>query len=184
MSFNAAALKVMADKGLSIADVIEIAEAMEKKADRTAAARQARHRARRKKAVDSNAVTVTRDGFPNEEDILTPPNPPVISYEMTSPGSKTNGKAESLKPEHVIEAWNEVAERHGLPVIRKLTEARQKHLRSLIRKNSIEEVRCALDAIERSPFLRGENDRGWRADFDFLLQPKSFTKLIEGAYDH
>jgi hypothetical protein len=41
-----------------------------------------------------------------------------------------------------------------------------------------------MDALERSAFCRGENDRGWRADFDFLLQPKSFTKLLEGAYDH
>jgi hypothetical protein len=48
----------------------------------------------------------------------------------------------------------------------------------------LEEWQRAMDALERSAFCRGENDRGWRADFDFLLQPKSFTKLLEGAYDH
>jgi len=34
-----------------------------------------------------------------------------------------------------------------------------------------------------SAFCRGENDRGWRADLDFLCQPKSFNGLIEGKYD-
>lgn len=35
-----------------------------------------------------------------------------------------------------------------------------------------------------SDFLNGkrENDRGWRPDFDFFLQSKSFTRVQEGFY--
>ena len=29
--------------------------------------------------------------------------------------------------------------------------------------------------IEQSPFLRGTNDRGWRADFDFILSEGNFV---------
>ena len=47
----------------------------------------------------------------------------------------------------------------------------------------LDEWKQAFAAIERSPFLKGENKTGWRASFDFLLQPSSFTKLIEGQYD-
>ena len=31
-------------------------------------------------------------------------------------------------------------------------------------------------------FLQGTNDRGWRADLDFLLQASRFTKVVEGTY--
>jgi hypothetical protein len=36
--------------------------------------------------------------------------------------------------------------------------------------------------IEKSAFLRGQNDRGWRADIAFVCQASSFAKLFEGGY--
>ena len=89
---------------------------------------------------------------------------------------------QSLKPQHVVEAWNAMADRTGLPAVKTLTGARQRHLKSRIREYPVDDWTEAIGAIERSPFCRGENPRGWRADFDFLLQPKSFAKLIEGSY--
>lgn len=88
-----------------------------------------------------------------------------------------------LKPEHVVEAWNDMAGRTGLPVIRKLTQERRTKLNQRIRQNTIDEFTEAIGAIERSPFLRGDNGRSWRANFDFLLSPTKFTRLIEGTYD-
>lgn len=55
MGMNADTMRLLASKGLSIDDIIEVAESLEKKADRTNAERQARYRSKRK----SNAVTVT-----------------------------------------------------------------------------------------------------------------------------
>ena len=40
----------------------------------------------------------------------------------------------------------------------------------------------ALSTIGGSAFLQGENDRGWRADLDFICQEKSWRKLQEGSY--
>ena len=37
--------------------------------------------------------------------------------------------------------------------------------------------------IGRSPHCTGCNDRGWRADFDFLLQPASLIRTLEGRYE-
>jgi len=98
MSLNAAALKIMADKGLSIADVIEIAEAMEKKADRTNAERQARHRAKR------NAVTVTRDP-PNDIDIS---NPLTSETKVSSVSKRGRAKPTPDVPNDIpAEPWTE-----------------------------------------------------------------------------
>lgn len=34
-----------------------------------------------------------------------------------------------------------------------------------------------------SPFLTGQNERGWRADFDFLMNENKALALLEGKYD-
>jgi len=173
MNLTAAALKVMAEKGLTLLDVAEIVAANEK--DHTNADRQRRYRERKR-----NGVTVTRDGFPNDIDILTPSDPPsVVSNETTPPAENEP----SLKPEHVVEVWNENAPAWGLKPIRKLTAGRRRKLLTRIRENSIDEFTEAISAIGRSSFLRGENGRGWRADFDWMLEPRNFTKLTEGNYD-
>jgi hypothetical protein len=69
MSLNAATIEILLAKGLSGADILEVARATEVKADRTNAERQARHRARRK----SNTVTVT--GAPPNEVSSNPRDP-------------------------------------------------------------------------------------------------------------
>ena len=87
-----------------------------------------------------------------------------------------------LTAEEVLEAWNHTAGEIGLPKAR-LTPQRRRKLVPLIRSHTLEDFTEAIQAIKRSPFLRGENNRAWRADFDFFVQPSSFTKLIEGSYD-
>lgn len=57
---NSAAMRLLQAKGLSFDDCIEVAEALERKKDNTAAERQARYRAKRKDAKsrrNSNGVT-------------------------------------------------------------------------------------------------------------------------------
>jgi hypothetical protein len=70
LNLSAAALRLMAEKGLSLCDVAEIVAANETR-DPTNAQRQARHRAKR---AQSNGVTVTGvtpDIGSNDRDILT-----------------------------------------------------------------------------------------------------------------
>ena len=156
-------------EGMSAEAIVRALKAADKRRDNTGAERQARYRDRRR-----NGVTVTRYPAPNERDNLTPALSPVVSSETTAP---------ALKPEHVVEVWNENAPVWGLKPIRKLTPARRRKLSTRIRENTIDEFTEAIAAIGRSSFLRGENGRGWRADFDWMLEPRNFTKLTEGTYD-
>ena len=83
----------------------------------------------------------------------------------------------------IVEAWNELAEAKGLAKVVRVTDTRRKQIQARIKEYEPDDWSKALTAIYKSKFLCGENDRGWKADFDFLLQPKSFVKLVEGAYD-
>jgi uncharacterized protein YdaU (DUF1376 family) len=89
-----------------------------------------------------------------------------------------------LTVDEIVEAWNLRMVPQGFAAVRRLTDQRRKQTKARLRENTFDDWQAVFAAIERSAFLRGENDRGWRADFDFLLQPKSFTKILEGSYDH
>jgi len=41
----------------------------------------------------------------------------------------------------------------------------------------------ALQRVAKSPFCRGQSERGWRADIDWMLRPDTLTKITEGKYD-
>ena len=40
----------------------------------------------------------------------------------------------------------------------------------------------ALEVASSTPFLQGTNDRGWKMNFDWFLQPDSVAKILEGNY--
>lgn len=37
---------------------------------------------------------------------------------------------------------------------------------------------------ESSDFLKGNNDSNWSADFDWMMKPTNFSKILEGKYDN
>jgi len=88
-----------------------------------------------------------------------------------------------MRAEAAIEIWNAMADRTGLPKALAATGKRLALLKKRLAEHGEEGFRVAVEAVERSPFCRGENQRGWRADIGFLLRPDNFQKLIEGGYD-
>lgn len=82
----------------------------------------------------------------------------------------------------VRDAWNSMAKTAGLSPIRLMNAARTASLQLRIKEAGLDGVMDAIAEVGRSAFLRGQNKRGWQANFDFVLQPSSFVKLIEGHY--
>lgn len=83
-----------------------------------------------------------------------------------------------------FDAYNVAAASTGWPKAAKLTPPRRSALKARIADaGGLAGWIAAIDRAKLSPLLTGQNERGWRADFDFFLQAKSFTKLIEGSYD-
>ena len=88
------------------------------------------------------------------------------------------------EPRAMAAIWNKFALENGLPQVAKLNDARRASARRrLAEAGGMDGWAAAVKRVGRSPFLLGENDKGWRASFDFMLQVKSFTKLVEGTYD-
>lgn len=85
-------------------------------------------------------------------------------------------------PSALLELWNN--EKHTtLPKAEALTKKREASARLRLSERSLEDWRAIVQRINASPFCLGQNDRGWRADFDFLLRPDTAVKVLEGKYD-
>lgn len=91
-------------------------------------------------------------------------------------------RGDALPVQEAFDEWNALASRLRLPVAKALSDTRRKQIRSRLASAGLPGWREALAAVEASPLCRGDNDRGWTADLDFVCQPKSFNKLREGSY--
>ena len=87
--------------------------------------------------------------------------------------------ARQMQP--VIDAWNAL----GLQRIKlgDATTTRYKQLKARIKSYGLDGVMSAIKKIKTSPFLQGDNTRGWVISFDWFIKPNNFPKVLEGNYD-
>lgn len=85
----------------------------------------------------------------------------VAAYQLALPRLAKVSKLTAQRRAQLLRRWNEEPERQSLAW-----------------------WRGYFKRAATSDFLtgRGGSDRGWKADFDFFLQPKSMIKILEGAY--
>ena len=83
----------------------------------------------------------------------------------------------------VYDAWNEMAEKAGVPKARQTTK-RNKALKARLKEPAFRDSwETAITMIPDSDFLRGINDRGWAATMDWFLRPDSAVNVVEGKYN-
>jgi 5-methylcytosine-specific restriction endonuclease McrA len=137
--------------------------------------RQAGYKILSKQAVDalSRYVTVTVTAPDTDTDT---DKKEVVSKAPCEPSG-------SLTPADLLESWNEFASAHGLPKALKLTKTRLAHAKARLREYPRpEDWELAYSKLGQSKFCKGENNRGWKASFDFILSERSLTNIMEGQY--
>ena len=104
-----------------------------------------------------------------------------MSSEMTlkpDPETASNTLPKNTKSHWLIDLWNQ--ECGNLPKVKTLNATRRKKIKArLTEKNDQEYWKKVILEIKASPFCCGSNDRGWVADFDFLLKPNTHIKAVE-----
>lgn len=84
------------------------------------------------------------------------------------------------KMQTIIDKWNSL----GLAKIKSINTStnRYKLLNARIKEHGIEQVLEAIDNINKSSFLKGQNKNGWVITFDWFIKPNNFLKVLEGNY--
>lgn len=71
-----------------------------------------------------------------------------------------------------------------LATVRKLTETRRTAAKARIAEYGKESVIEVYRKVLQSDFLMGENNRGWKADFDWIFTKRNYTRILEGVHDN
>ena len=99
-------------------------------------------------------------------------------------GEGQGGKSKGQKNEDINYLWNTMCS-PPLPKVEKLTNSRKAKIKTRLSEmgNDTEKLKEVFQKIKKSPFLTGENDRSWKATFDWIMDNDSnWVKVIEGVY--
>ncbi|HEJ7302286.1 helix-turn-helix domain-containing protein [Serratia marcescens] len=108
----------------------------------------------------------------------SPPNP----LEGDDAGAPDKSK---IKYQDVADAYNEILG-DRLPKVQELNDKRKRQIKRLLgelHEPTLDAVKAYLEtfADTAGPFYFGDNNRGWRAGFDYLLRSEVLVKTREGS---
>lgn len=127
----------------------------------------------------SQKLLTTKDNIQKTKEI--PPLPP----SGVSAGDKKSSVRKNTPYQAVIDAYNEAAG-EKLPAAEALNEKRKRGIKRLLNELKEPTVEAAGNYFSAfmsnaKPFYFGQNDSGWRANFDYLLRSDTLTKTREGS---
>lgn len=74
------------------------------------------------------------------------------------------------------------ANRGQMPSIATFSEKRKKNIRFLEKSYGKECLIVVIEKARESPFLQGQNNNNWIANFDWIFTPDKFLKILEDNY--
>jgi len=108
-----------------------------------------------------------------------PPNP------QEGDDADAPGKPPKVKYQDVADAYNEILGER-LPKVQELNEKRKRQIKRLLgelHEPTLDAVKAYFETFgdAAGPFYFGDNNRSWRAGFDYLLRSDVLVKTREGA---
>ncbi len=88
--------------------------------------------------------------------------------------------SEEVDYENLINIFNSVCSE--LPKVKKITKKRKQAINARLKESDINEIKTVFEIVKASPFLNGKSSSGWTADFDWIMNPNNYIKILEGNY--
>lgn len=112
-----------------------------------------------------------------------------VSYPVSYNDSYNDSFNESFTPppkidrvdyQRIVDMFNSICV--SFPSVRSLSDARRKAIKARLNTYSLEQFKAMFEIAEASPFLKGQGNRNWRANFDWLIKDSNFAKVLDGNY--
>ena len=108
----------------------------------------------------------------------------IISTDVDISKSEKQASRTQIDYKKLIEFFNSETKGVFGEVRYPLSSKRQDSIRARIREHGKEAFVEMVRKAAASEFLKGNNNRGFQATFDWLIRPTNFQKTIEGNYDN
>jgi len=106
-----------------------------------------------------------------------------LSKTATTTAASGRGGGE-IPYSQILEGYNQLCETTNLRPIRSITGKRKAQTAARFKEYGLSGFFNAFEKVAASSFLCGGGDRGWKADFDWLIIPANMQKVLEGKYDN
>lgn len=93
-----------------------------------------------------------------------------------------NNNRENIDYQQIADMYNEICV--SFPRLTKLSDARKKAIRARLKQYSVDDFRKMFGIAEGSSFLKGNNDRNWSANFDWMVKDANMAKILDGNYNN
>lgn len=82
-------------------------------------------------------------------------------------------------PDPYIDAWNIIAAKYGLPIVKTSTYDRQQKIKTRSQEAGFDFFRI-LESIRKNKNYQGDNSSGWKVDFNYIIaSEKNYISIIE-----
>lgn len=86
----------------------------------------------------------------------------------------------------ILSFWNKGIKDAGsaMPLLSKMTASRRRQIDKRLKEynGDTSVLKKALEMAFKSPYLNGKGEKGWVADFDWIISEAKFAKVLEGRY--
>lgn len=136
-------------------------------------------------AIDESRLPISPNGemdLPDNGNDISP-NGEIIKEQNNTQIEEESNKTKISKAQEVVDRYNAICT--NLPRVVRLTDKRRRAVRLIYGKGyTPEQLDEVFRKAQSSSFCGGQNDRHWKADFDWLLNESNLVKVLEGKYDN
>lgn len=126
------------------------------------------------------AVTASNTEIDREKEKNNKSN--IKSNKDTSKSTATDEPKEKIPYQAILEAYTSTCK--SLQKCTILSDKRKSAIKARFASGyTLEDFETVFKKAESSKFLKGGNDRDWRASFDWLIKDANMAKVLDGNYD-
>ena len=131
-----------------------------------------------------NDITTSSNSLSKEKNSLQSSKRKSAEADPIAAGKEEKADAPDFRK--LADFFNDELRRNGsiIPTIRSIDGQRRSGTMARIREHGKPAFAEAVKKAAASDFLNGKNDSGWVADFDWIIKPNNFIKVLEGNYDN
>ena len=109
------------------------------------------------------------------------PNGEIDISVSTDVDTSSAKKASRTPYSEIVDVFNSYCP--SLPKVERISKQRKQKIKTLYNEYGLQKIFDVFEAAERSDFLSGRSG-AWRCNFDWLLNPTNFLKVLEGNYEN
>lgn len=104
------------------------------------------------------------------------------TYEKHMHPHMENGNRNGIDYEFIVGNYHTLCPKMNKVSV--INDLRKGFINARVGEYGMDKVICVLRKAGESDFLNGSNDKAWKADFEWIVRPTNFIKIMEGKYDN